>query len=325
MSYGINEIIEYTKSDGTLYARPLIKGIPKITFKNDNTPISISFQFHCPYEFCGCTTSIKTREAMKARGERIHECGLRRRIRFLDSCLICPASLASMIDDLHIAREKEHMSLDDMFPNTYAYARSLDFTYEQFQALTSSKMTMPFEFVGSFETLESTTQPPSPSDFASLLKGSEGLNDEDMAEFTRNWNLFGCRNLLQIYYIYGACDTLLLSDAMTFYLNKLHSITRLFASHFLTLSSCALASVFLNSRDPKDARKPLFLPFLSGDVYEKFQQCLVGGYSVNSCFYSHFNYGFHSDEESLEDEFVSTATYHDYNALYPRFVTNRME
>ena len=318
LTYGANEVIEYSREDGTTYKRPLLKGTPKILFKSESQPICITFSFFCPLEKCACTLSSKKREELKAKGLVVPDCGLRRRIRFLDSFLICPTSLSKMVDDLRIAATTEQIPLEKVFSNTYRYAQSQNYTQVQFEALTSGKMTMPFEYVSSFQVLQDTTEPPRPEQFASLLRGVERLEESEMEEFTRNWNLFNCVNLLSLYIIYGCCDVTLLADCVIFYLNKLHSITRLYASQFITLSSCALSSAMLNSHDPKRPHKPLFLPFLSQEVYEKFQNCLLGGYSVNSCFYSHFNFGFNANEQQVKEELISSGYYVDFNSLYPR-------
>ena len=322
INYGANEFIEYRRRDGTMYTRPLLQGVPQIIFKGQNSPIQIKFKFRCPFEDCSCSRTISEKQAARLKGKLVKVCPFRRHIKFLDSCLVVPASLSAMVDDLHIAREKEGISLKDMFPRTYSFAQTQHLSDIMFSCLLR-KIPMPFELISSFEQLTSITSPPKPEQFASFLKGTTTITQEEMAVFTDTWNTLGVSNLLEMYFYYGCADVTLLSDAMTFYLTKLHKITGLFGSHYITLSSMALSSSLLNSKDPKRPHRTVFLPFLEEETYQKFDESLVGGFSVNQAFYSFFNNGFLDSDFNnplLSKHFrsIMTGFFVDFNALYPR-------
>ena len=111
-----------------------------------------------------------------------------------------------------------------------------------------------------------------------------------------------------------------------FLFEKLFNLTNLWPSHFLTLASLAVASLLYNGRSPSNKRNRLTFPFLDEQTYNIIaNNCLTGGYAVNSSQYAHFNFGYDVKEEQkgyprYEDllEPIMTAAYFlDFNCLYP--------
>ena len=80
--YVANHDITYRRQDGTQYTRPLLRSEPRVLFKNQNTPISITIRYTCPREYCECTLTVKERKANSERGIKIRACPFRRSIKF---------------------------------------------------------------------------------------------------------------------------------------------------------------------------------------------------------------------------------------------------
>ena len=326
VNYGASEVITYTREDSTTYSRALLEGTPKIIFRTENEPLQIRFKFMCPYEHCFCSKTLKERQESRLKGAKVVGCPFRRHVKFLDSCLIVPSSLSQMVDDLHKARAKGDSPLQAMFPCTYRFAQSQNMSFSQFFALTDAKMTMPYEYIDDFAKLRETVSVPNAEHFASHLRGTAKLDEEGMANFRKNWDILGIRSMLHMYQIYNSCDVTLLADTVTFYLNELFRITGLWGSHFITLSAQALTSVLLNCKDPHRPYRTIFLEFLEQEVYEKMDQSLIGGYSVNSAFFVEMNMGHldgdrHSfDSFDVSDDdflFIRSGNLLDFNSLYP--------
>ena len=308
----------------------MIEGKPKILFKSENCPISIKFKFRCPYQYCTCNISQTQRQEARTKGAKIFNCPFRYYLRFIDSANFIPSSLAGIIDDLHIARAKEDVPLTSMFQKTYDYAISQNLDYNQFEVLTSSKMTMPHEYSEDFNRL-SRTKLSDLSDkrlFASVLKGTEEITDEQMNIFQSNWRILKCNTLLDLYKYYNAVDCTALCDGLKYFFEKIHKITQCYPLHFITLASTAISSMTLNVKDPKQKHRTIFLPFLSKEVFEKYEMSLLGGYSVNSAFFAYWNSGYldREDPKNIKGDFhdsedfetVSSGLYFDWNSLYPR-------
>ena len=312
------------------YSRPLIEGKPKILLKSENCPIQIKMKFACPYQRCSCSMSPDDRQEARMAGKKVFQCPFRRWVRFADSALFLPSSLSSIISDMHIAREKEGISLTSMFQKTYDFAMSQNLSYRQFVSLTNAKMTMPHEFTQDFSRLSQTklSDLTDKKIFASILRGTTEATDEEMTIFKENWNILQCDTLLDLYKYYNAVDCTALCDGLKFYFEKIYKITNLYPAHFITLASQALISMTLNVKDPKHKHRTIFLPFLSSDCFDLYEKSLVGGYSVNSCFFSYWNNGYldkedpknniHEFHKSDDFETVSSGSYLDYNSLYPR-------
>ena len=264
------------------------------------------------------------------KGVKIFNCPFRYHLRFIDSANFVPSSLSGIIDDMHIARKKEGIPLTSMFQKTYDYAMSQNLDYNQFVCLTSSKMTMPHEYSEDFNRL-SRTKLSDLSDkklFASVLKGTEEITDEQMNIFQSNWRILKCNTLLDLYKYYNAVDCTALCDGLKFYFEKVYLITNLYLSHYVTLASAALSSMTLNVKDPKQKHRTIFLPFLTEEIFDKYEMSLLGGYSVNSAHFAYWNSGYLDKEDpkntkcdyhnSEDYETVSSGLYLDWNSLYPR-------
>ena len=274
--------------------------------------------------------SLDERQKAKMKGEKIFNCPFRYSLKFVDSALFIPSSLSSIIEDMHVARKNEKIPLKAMFEKTYDYAMSQNLSYKQFVSLTSAKMIMPHEYTQDFRRL-SQTKLNDLSDrklFASVLKGTTEITEEQMSVFRSNWKVLKCNTLLDLYKYYNAVDCTTLLDGLKFYFEKIYKITNLYPAHFITLASTALTSMILNVRDPKRKHRTIFLPYLTKPCFEKYELSLLGGYSVNAAFFSYWNSGYLDKEdpknnkqdyhESEDYETVSSGLYFDWNSLYPR-------
>ena len=298
--------------------------------KSENVPIQIKIKFSCPEQYCTCRMSLNERQKAKMKGEKVFNCPFRYFLKFVDSALFIPSSLSSIIEDMHIAREREGIPLTSMFEKTHDYAMSQNLSYKQFVSLTSAKMIMPHEFTQDFHRL-SRTKLSDLSDrklFASVLKGTTEITEEQMSVFRRNWKVLKCNTLLDLYKYYNAVDCTTLLDGLKFYFEKIYKITKLYPAHFITLASAALTSMILNVRDPKRKHRTIFLPYLTKPCFDKYELSLLGGYSVNATFFSYWNSGYLDKEDpknnkqdyhdSEDFETVSSGLYFDWNSLYPR-------
>ena len=199
MQYASKDVITYASQDGGSYTRSLLQGPPRAIFKSENEIVSLSFRFKCPFELCSCQLSRVEREHLKLEGTRCVPCPFRRKIRFIDTFLFTNASLDKLIQGLHEARVKEKIPLERAFYSTVRYARSLNLSERQTEILISKKLKMPFESLTSVRSMMDQTTCPSAADFASVLKGEEGLNDQQMAEFRLVWDECGVQNLHQLF------------------------------------------------------------------------------------------------------------------------------
>ena len=316
IQYGAAETIRYTYPDGVSLSLPLLEGTPNIVFKSENEPISITFKFKCPFRRCVCAIPRRVREQTRIDGIKAESCPFQRRVRFLDSCLITQSSLSGMIEDLHRVAASTDLSTKDAFPHTYRYAMTQGFSEEQFLAIARGKFHMPYEICSSAAVMRDIKRPPTPDRFASVLRGTTGLTAMQMQEFNEIWRVLDIQNLFELQKYYVACDTNHLADTLTYHLNELHRITGLWPSHFITLASQALSSALYNCNDPQNPAQKIFLPFLSSEIYQKFEQALIGGYSVNSAYFSYFNAGFAEKDGQLSDT-ITSASLVDFNGLYP--------
>ena len=260
--------ITYTRPDGTSYNRSLLKGIPQVLFKNENTPLSITIRFNCPFSTCECTMSDQQRTDFHKSGKQLQTCAFRRKIRFSDSLLFIPASLSKMIDDLHCSATNEAIPLEKAFPSSKRYCDSIQFTPSQFQLFVSCKIPQPYELCTDYDSLLHQVTPPPPAAFKSVLRGIDTISESDHQVFVEAWETLNCTNLLQMMHLYAIGDILMYSDAVTFLFNKIFCLTNLYPSHFATQASLAVQSLLLNGRLPNSPNRRLFLPFLNASTYD---------------------------------------------------------
>ena len=318
MEYGSNDVITYTKHDGTTYSRKLLKGEPRAIFKSENEIVSLSFRFRCPFELCSCQLSKVERDHIRIEAKRpCVPCPFSRKIRFVDTYLFTNFSLDKMIAGLHEARIKENIPLERAFFSTVNYARSLNLSPHQTDILVSKKLKMPFESLTSVEAMISKTTCPEPEEFSSVLTGSEKLTDAEMADFRHVWNTCNVRNLYQLFTWYNVLDTTQMCDAVTFFFDKMHATCGLHPLHFNTLSSLAQMSMLFASASPEHKDQKIFLPFLSRECHEFYHSHLTGGYSSNQALWALFNGGFFSLEDRDNNDLNVNADYLDHNCLYP--------
>ena len=69
---------------------------------------------------------------MKANNETIPSCVFSRFIRLHDSCLMIPASLASLVDDHNRVMKETNSSPSSFFPVTLNFAKEIPVNFEEF-------------------------------------------------------------------------------------------------------------------------------------------------------------------------------------------------
>ena len=272
----MEEIIEYTNRQGKKYRRPLLKGKPQICFKDSQQPIGIKFSFTCPFEICVCKQKRLSTGDARLKAEKAGTCPFQRKIKISDTFLMIPNSLNAQVDDLRESSLSRNIPLEESFPTTYRFAMSRGYSDEHFQILVKSKLPFPYEFATSWKELHEQKSPPPATAFASILRGTDCLPQDEYEDFLRIWELFNFQNLGHLLEVYNLTDVCLHSDVTCFYYERLHKVTGLFPAHFYTVSSLALQSALYNSRDPDDDSKRLFLQYLDEDVYNLFLQALNG-------------------------------------------------
>ena len=119
----------------------------------------------------------KERQSRKERGQQIDDCPFKRKIVLRDTIAHVPAPLADIIDNMHIAVQKEKIPLDVAFSASKSFCDSRGFTEVQFHQFISQKVPMPFEFCTSYEKLINQTTPPKREDFKSTLRGIETISE----------------------------------------------------------------------------------------------------------------------------------------------------
>ena len=137
-----------------------------------------------------------------SKGLPIQICPYQRKIKLIDSLLFIACPLDDMISQLHTARQKEGLSLEESFFNTVQFAKSRGYSDEQIKLLCFKKISMPYEMATSFSVLENTTECPEAKDFKSVLRGHEGLEPHEMEHFHQIWTGLGIKNLLELFHLY---------------------------------------------------------------------------------------------------------------------------
>jgi hypothetical protein len=150
----------------------------------------------------------------------------------------------------------------------------------------NSKFTMPFEKIDGLDYLKAQSLPPPREHFASRLSGRTILSEEEYGIFLETWSRLKIGNMFQLFELYLALDVTNLVCVLDLYFHKIFEVTRLYPSHFFTISSLALAAALLNSCNPREEqqRQPertssLRIPLLDEDTYHIFSEALIGGYS----------------------------------------------
>ena len=198
--------IKYTTPDGKEYVKPLLQGMPKMVFKQINNCIGLQWKFTCPYLYCEpCQRSATVNKDATLKGEKRKSCAFQRSVKVIDSLMFINSSMANMVSDMHVTREKTKVSLQATFPRTHAYMMDEGHDESTFELVCSGKLDFPYEMVTTWSDLEAK-QIPSNSDFASALRGTDGLSPQEYSEFCNVWRklkIKHCADLLRVYNILG--------------------------------------------------------------------------------------------------------------------------
>lgn len=140
-------------------------------------------------------------------------------LRFLDSFRFMACSLESLASYLE---SHQFVETRRAFPDD-----------EEFKLVTR-KGIFPYEYVDSYEKLESTVELPSQDKFYSTLTET-AVNDEDYVHAKAVWRTFQCRNLAEYSDLYLKTDVLLLTDVFEAFRNVCMNLYGLETCNFMTL------------------------------------------------------------------------------------------
>ena len=281
---------DYTRSDGTVVTKNLLKGPPSVCFKSMQEVVGATWSYTCVFApDCPCSQDTKQiRKEKQLKGMKQGVCPFVRKVKILDLIKFIPSSLDNMIHDMNMSRDITGKSLEQTFPRTFLHTTLEHLPYETFKIMTKSKYFFPYEAVNTrdWDHLSSITSF-KPEDFKSTLRHSEGLTDAEFQEFQILSQSLGVTSLADLIRQYNISDVLLGSDTTTFYFDHLHKVCGIFPSHVYTIASLSIRSFLLASSDPEHPHRKLFLPFLSEDVYNSFSKALQVSFCVSfSLFYN---------------------------------------
>ena len=174
-----------------------------MVFKQINNCIGLSFKFTCPFLDCEpCNRSAIEKKDAKLKGEKRSSCAFRRKIKIVDSLLFTNTSMANMVKDLHVMKEKTNLSLQQTFPRTHMYMTDEGYDESTFELVCGGKLDFPYERVTTWSDMEQK-QMPTRSDFANSLRDSDGLSPERYLEFANTWRKLKIRNLADLLRTYN--------------------------------------------------------------------------------------------------------------------------
>ena len=248
-----------------------------------------------------------------------------KRVEFRDSCKMLTFGLNQLVGDAVQISNRKSIDLSTIFPNTLEHLISQGYDKGTFQYLLTqnAKMSMPFEVIESLSYLKQQTVPPPRSAFKNTLSNTLEISDDSYALFLQTWNKLNIRSLYQLFRLYLSLDVLYLGEAIAFYFQKLFSHTKLYPSHFQTISSLGLAATLLNSEDPNDPKERLKIPFLDESSYELFSEALIGGFSSVNAKYCNWN-PLSNHQIDGDSKNASFGCFVDVNALYPSVLTGHL-
>ena len=236
--------------------------------------------------------SKQERKAKRIKGEISQNCPWSRRIKLIDGYLFTGASMEKCVEDMQNYAKQTNTSLQKIFPDLYIFCEQMGYTEMMFKSLCKSKLFFPYEKAENFQQTLDFKHKPSKEDFKSILRASEGLTDQEYSEFSEFWDLFQFDSLLSLLKLYNITDVLVSAGFFKIYWEQLFEITHIYPMNVNTISSLAVQSAVLNAKDPDDKLKPLFLEYLSKEVYEFFSASCRGGFSTSNCRYYYSDWGF---------------------------------
>ena len=163
---------------------------------------------------------------------RLETCPFKRRLTFNDSFLMLGQSLDSIVQNMHESVKKANVPIHKAFPASKAFADQKNLSMSQFKTIIEGKLSMPHEFVTSFDVLVQTTEPPPKEKFFSKLRNSH-ITEASYTYFCTMWRELGVSNLLGMYQYYNVLDTVLFADAFTWFYEKLFQMTKVIIKQVL--------------------------------------------------------------------------------------------
>lgn len=149
--------------------------------------------------------------------------------QFLDTMSFLPSSLSQLSFDLS-QTEHEYRLIKQTYLGQYSLEQVLH------------KGFFPYEFCSSFEKMKATTKLPPMKAFQSVL--SESTITKENYEFAKTmWTQFECETLIDYCELYCKIDVILLAEIYLAFRNKMHEITSLDSSYYISLASFGFDSM----------------------------------------------------------------------------------
>lgn len=149
------------------------------------------------------------------------------KLRFMDSCLFMPASLASLVENLEVEKQPLFQS---MYPNA------------QLRQLCAQKLSFCHDYIVDFETYTQRYLPPKECFYSRLSR--EVVSDEAYETAQEVWRLFKCENIGDFSKRYCELDTNLLACTLQAFRDFCRKLHKLDVLQYLTLGhfswNCAL-------------------------------------------------------------------------------------
>ena len=142
-------------------------------------------------------------------------------------------SLDKLVSNLKEKGKKENKTLQETFPNTYAYLKnSWGHVGEDAFPMLTRKGVYPYEYINSMEKFEEK-QLPEIQHFYSSLTG-ENISDEDYKFAQELWKKFDLKNIGGLHDLYMETDVVLLADVFETFRRSIMKKYKLDPAPFLT-------------------------------------------------------------------------------------------
>lgn len=147
-------------------------------------------------------------------------------IRFLDTIAFMNSSIESLVDNLReVCNTSDKLRL--AFPNT-----SKHFVNDEHLTLMTQKGVYPYDFIDSFDKLNTSCLPPRDAFYSKLYDGE--CSESDYKQAKTVWDAFECKRFLDYHNLYLKSDVLLLADVWESFRNTCYNNYELDCTYYYT-------------------------------------------------------------------------------------------
>jgi hypothetical protein len=239
-------------------------------------------------------------------------------IRFIDSFSFMASSIEKIADSIKGKNKEITPKLIKQWRNSFKYCSEQFKNDDQFLTMIS-KGIYPYDYIDSYDKLNSQTLPSS-KDFYSKLNNSS-ISDKDYKTALNNYKILDCKSFMDYHKYYLTSDVLLLTDIWNNFISKSMNAYNLDPTYYYTAPSLSwdafLKSALING-------KQLELELLSDiDKYNFVESGIRGGLSQISTRYAKANNPDIKNKEHIYVKDIETSQifYLDANNLYGHAMT----